>query len=136
MTCTGLPAAAPAHCRLQQKSWTRDRMLETFLHHARLALELQDMKRGPGQLPPDADERLRDPLIQLGFLGNGSMRLVLAVKPIHRGLPFVQLRPEHLQPAAASLTIRCSQRYPEVRCEGSIVLWPLQGTCIRPPCKA
>jgi hypothetical protein len=103
-------------------------MLETFLHHARLALELQDMKRGPGQLPPDADERLRDPLIQLGFVGNGSMRLVLAVKPSHRGLPLAQLRPEHLQPAAAGLAIRCSQRYPEVSYESPAVLWSVQGT--------
>ena len=70
---------------LQQKRWTRERMLEAFLHHARLALAIQDMKQGPGEPPPDADARLGDPLYQRGLVGNiaainGSMRLNMAVQ--------------------------------------------------------
>jgi hypothetical protein len=87
-------------------------MLEAFLHHARLAVELQDMKQGPGQLPPDADERLRDPLFQLGLMGDGSVWLALKCRignPSARSMPFEQLRPRHLQPSAACLMVRYSQ---------------------------
>ena len=110
---------------LQQVKWTRERLLAAFLCHARLAVELQDMKQQqaqqqqqrqqPGWLPPDATQRLREPLFQLGMAGTNSVRLALAVRATSRGLLFEKLRPGHLQPAGGALTIRFYQRCPEVR---------------------